>query len=82
MNEPVGDHGRLAERGDVLALLRRRRDNCALVAARGGPEFNELAADRRRQLEVLIEEIEAGRHEGEAFDPGGCAPPVLAGPRA
>ena len=53
------------ERLDVLAYLTRRRDNAARVAAQM-PELEPLAADRRRQLEVMIDEIEAGLHEGLA----------------
>ena len=58
--------GRFAERADLLALLRRRRDNCALVATRVGAEFEPFAEDRRRQLDIVIDEIEAGLHLGEA----------------
>ena len=57
--------GRAAERADVLALLRRRQANAALIAERS-PEFAELAADRARQLTVVIEEIEAELHLCEA----------------
>lgn len=60
---------RAAERADVLALLKRRRANCELLVARGGAEWDEMAKDRARQLGVIIEEIEAGRHLGEA-EPG------------
>ena len=56
---------RRAELLDVLAYLARRRDNAALVAAQM-PELEPLAADRRRQLEVMIDEIEAGLHQGLA----------------
>ena len=57
---------RAAERADVLALLKRRLANCELLVARGGAEWDEMAKDRARQLGVIIEEIEAGRHLGEA----------------
>lgn len=54
-----------AERLDVLAYLVRRRDNAARVVAQM-PGMALLVADRRRQLEVMIDEIEAGLHEGLA----------------
>lgn len=57
--------GFTAELLDVLAYLARRRDNAALVAAQM-PELEPLAADRRRQLEVMIDEIAGGLHEGLA----------------
>ncbi len=56
--------GREDERGDVLAFLRRRRDNAAAVSGR--PGMSEFADDRRRQLDVLIEHIAQGLHEDEA----------------
>lgn len=50
---------------DVLAYLARRHANAALVAQRL-PAAEPLAADRRRQLEVMIDEITAGLHHGAA----------------
>lgn len=61
--QPAADA--LAERADVLALLLRRQANCETMR-RNSPEFADLAADRARQLGVLIDEIKAGRHEGAA----------------
>ncbi len=54
----------LHERGDILAYLRRRRDNAAALASRD-PEMCDLARDRLRQLEVIIGEVEGGLHAGE-----------------
>jgi hypothetical protein len=56
---------------DILAYLRRRRANAATVAEamRGrdyGGALDGMIEDRRRQLEVIIAEIEAGFHHGEA----------------
>ena len=62
--------GRREERADVLALLRRRQANAATVLGTGG-EFAELAADRARQLAIVIEEIEGGKHLGEADEVAG-----------
>lgn len=56
---------RRVERYDVLALLERRIANAAAVA-RGFPEREMLAEDRRRQFEVLRDEIKAGMHIGAA----------------
>lgn len=58
--------GRLAERGDVLAWLRQRAANAALIAARYA-DSEPFAADRRRQIAVMIEEIEAEMHCGAAY---------------
>lgn len=49
--------------GDVIAYLERRRANAATIAEKA-PEFEPLAADRRRQLEVVIDELKAGLHHG------------------
>lgn len=57
--------GRRAELDDVLAVLRRRRENCLAIEKRTSG-MEELAADRRRQLEVLIEQFEQGLHHGAA----------------
>ena len=56
--------GMAAERADVLAYLVRRRDNAAAIAASGAAdgETRALAQDRRRQLDVLIDELTAGMH--------------------
>lgn len=51
------------ELADVLAYLGRRRDNAALMA-KASPEFADWAEDRRRQLEVVIDELENGLHHG------------------
>lgn len=63
---PVGSAA--GERADVLAWLEQRRDNAAAIAANSaaGPEMQELANDRRRQLEVVIDELRQGHHEGHA----------------
>lgn len=53
------------ERADLVADLRRKRANAATMASRN-PEFAEQARDRGRQLDVMIEEIEAGLHVGAA----------------
>lgn len=50
---------------DVIAYLERKRANAGLVAGRS-PEFAELARDRARQLEIMIDELKAGLHQGEA----------------
>jgi hypothetical protein len=61
--------GRAAERADVLAALTRRAVNAARVAKHSpsGSDSRQLAEDRRRQLEVVIDELCAGLHEGEAL---------------
>lgn len=53
---------------DVLAYLARRRGNAERVARVTPPSdpLHELARDRARQLDVLIDEIRAGLHHGEA----------------
>lgn len=53
---------------DVLAYLARRRANALRVAGATAPndDLHELARDRARQLDVLIDEIRAGLHHGEA----------------
>lgn len=50
---------------DVLAYLARRRANAETVAKRMS-ESEPFARDRVRQLDVIIEEIRAGLHRGEA----------------
>lgn len=66
MNEAVGTHARAEERTDVLAYLRRRMANADLVARRS-PSHADWASDRKRQLAIIIEEIEDGHHEGAAL---------------
>lgn len=56
---------RLAERADLLSYLARRKANCSLVAKKS-PEFAEAARIQERQLNILIDEIKGGLHEGEA----------------
>jgi hypothetical protein len=53
------------ELADVLAYLEKRRANAAVVAKRQ-PELEPWAEDRRRQLEVVIDELKAGLHVGSA----------------
>ena len=50
---------------DVIAYLQQRCANAALVAKRMA-EFEPLASDRARQLEVIIGDLKAGLHEGSA----------------
>lgn len=57
--------GRAEVLADVLAYLARRRENAALVATRL-PALEPFAEDRRRQLEVMIDELGAGLHGGAA----------------
>lgn len=65
--EGVGEAaGRNAERGDVLAFLRRKRINAALIAERT-PEFAEGARQTMRELDILHDHIAGGLHEGAAF---------------
>ena len=56
------------ERLDVLAYLERRIGNAAAVEASTAPdaETRELAGDRRRQMEVIRDEIAQGQHVGLA----------------
>lgn len=56
------------ERADVLAYLLRRAGNAATLAGNNAaaPEDRMMANDRRRQLEVIADEIRAGMHEGLA----------------
>lgn len=56
------------ERADFLAYLDRRIGNAAAVERSTAPdaETRELAGDRRRQLEVIRDEIAQGMHQGEA----------------
>lgn len=58
--------GRLAERADLLAWLRRRAANAALVGQRY-PESESFARDRQRQIEVMIEDIANELHLGAAL---------------
>lgn len=60
--------GARAERADTIAYLEQRRDNAAAIvgAASEHDELGDLARDRRRQLEVQIDEIKAGLHHGSA----------------
>jgi hypothetical protein len=64
--------GRAAERADTLAYLARRSANATLMA-RQKPALDEYAADRRRQLEIVINDIEAGLHVGEVHVAGAIA---------
>ena len=61
---PEFNVGMAVERADVLAYLVQRRDNAAAIAASGAAdgETRALAQDRRRQLDVLIDELTAGMH--------------------
>ena len=54
------------ERADVIAYLEQRRGNAALMAKKS-PEFAEVARERDRQLGVIIEELQAGMHDGAAI---------------
>ncbi|WP_375290385.1 hypothetical protein [Qipengyuania sp.] len=65
MSEQIDLRSAQTERSDVLAYLARRRANCELVA-RKSPEFADGARVQMRQLDVLIDEIRGGMHEGEA----------------
>ena len=49
--------------GDVLAYLEQRAENAALMAARS-PEFEEMARERARQLDVMIDDFRQGLHIG------------------
>jgi len=64
-DRPEGLGGSHAVDPDVIAYLRQRRDNAALMA-RKAAELEPLAQDRARQLEVIIADLEAGLHEGSA----------------
>lgn len=57
--------GRMAERADLLARLRTRRDN-ATAMARGDHDAEGLAARLLRWLAAEIEYVAAGLHEGAA----------------
>lgn len=59
---------RMAERADVLAHVARKAVNAGKLAANNAvsAESRELANDRRRQAEVLGDELIAGMHEGLA----------------
>lgn len=53
---------------DVLAWLRRRAENARRVASvtPANDELHQLAADRARQIEVMIGDLHAGLHHGAA----------------
>lgn len=53
------------ERADVIAFLQQRLANCAVMEGKS-PEFAEAARERARQLRVIIDELAAGLHEGDA----------------
>lgn len=57
--------GRVDELEDVVALLEQRIENAGLMASRS-PEWAELARDRQRQFEVLLDDLKDGRHHGMA----------------
>ncbi len=69
----VGE-GRAAELADVIAHLEQRRDNAAAVAlwARSQAGVEPFAEDRRRQLDVVIDELRAGLHLGKGENHGTC----------
>jgi hypothetical protein len=55
--------GVAAERARTLAYLgERHRAQAAVARQYGRAELDALAEDRRRQLEIMIEEIEAEMH--------------------
>ena len=56
------------ERKDFLAYLDRRIANAAAVERSTAPdaETREIAGDRRRQMEVIRDEIAQGMHVGQA----------------
>lgn len=56
------------ELADVIAYLEQRRDNAAAIASRMAEheELGDLARDRRRQLQVQIDELRCGLHHGSA----------------
>ncbi|MCT2398506.1 hypothetical protein [Novosphingobium mangrovi (ex Huang et al. 2023)] len=51
--------------GDVIAYLERRRANCLTVAERS-PDEAERATVMRQQLDLILGDLRAGMHEGEA----------------
>lgn len=53
---------------DVMAYLRRRQLNAAVVAATlpDSEPLHGLARDRARQLQVVIDDLTAGQHDGAA----------------
>lgn len=55
--------GRAAERADLIAYLERRLAAAAGLAARD-PAFADWAEDRRRQIEVIKDEITHELHLG------------------
>lgn len=63
VEKEVLDRGRMAELAAVLAFLWKRHAAAQLVAEQyPSAELVGLVADRRRQLEVLIGDLEAGFH--------------------
>lgn len=54
-----------AERADVIAYLEQRAENAETVARRW-PHRAEQARDRARQIGVIIDELQAGFHDGAA----------------
>ena len=65
--------------GDVLAYLERRRANAATIASKhpGHDEIGDLARDRRRQLDIQIDELRAGLHLGAAALRDDLAAPAM-----
>lgn len=59
---------RASELADVMAYMEQRRDNAATIAANtpAHDELAQLAADRRRQLDVQLDDLRAGLHVGSA----------------
>ena len=51
------------ELADVIAML-EARVSCATAAERQDPNFGEVAQDRRRQCQVIIDDLRAGLHHG------------------
>lgn len=50
---------------DVIAYLERRRANCALVERRM-PHESDRAVVMRQQIDLILGDLRAGMHEGEA----------------
>jgi len=53
------------EMADVIAYLEQRAEAADKVA-RKAPDFAQEAAERRRQLEVIIDDFRNGLHMGSA----------------
>ncbi len=72
--EDVGERaGARAERADVLAYMRRKRDNAQRVVDRGFDQ-NDFAAHTVRAISILIDDLTTGLHEGEGLlSPTGTA---------